>query len=386
MSAARAARAADADLPEPDRLPGAPHPRETQRLYGQGAAEAAFLATRASGRPHHAWLITGPRGVGKATLAWRIARHLLAPPPAQEGGFFGAPAPPATLDIPEDHPVARRLLALSEPRLLLIRRGPNDSGKALSAEIRVDEVRRLRAFCGMSAADGGARVVIIDAADEMNVSAANAALKLLEEPPADTTFLLVCHQPARLLPTIRSRCRTLALSPLGPEDLRAALAQAGAAEAGDQAEALAELSEGSVGAAFELAAQDGPALYAQLLAVLADLPRLDRRRLVAMAASGVRAGADGRLPLYWALCDRMLARLARTGAMGPPAREAAPGEAAILARLAPDAQSARRWAEAQQILGQRVRAGLAVNLDPEGMVLDMWLGIEAAAQGRPVLS
>jgi len=131
------------DLPEPDRAPGAPHPRETLRLFGQARAEADFLASFTTGRLHHSWLITGPRGVGKATLAWRIARFLLSVP---EGDGLFAPAAPASLDTPPDHPVTRRSVALAEPRLFLLRRGPNDKGTALSADIRVDEARKPTRF------------------------------------------------------------------------------------------------------------------------------------------------------------------------------------------------------------------------------------------------
>src|SRR6056297_2960439 len=112
------------DAPEPDRIEGAPHPRETLRLFGQKATEAAFMEAYSADRLHHGWLITGPRGTGKATLAWRIARFLLATPSAQDDGLFGEAMPkPESLDVPADHPVARRLLALSEPALHLVRRG-----------------------------------------------------------------------------------------------------------------------------------------------------------------------------------------------------------------------------------------------------------------------
>ena len=144
------------EIPEPDRAPGAPHPRETGHLFGQSAAEAAFLDAHSGGRLHHAWLITGPKGVGKATLAWRIARFLLADAGSDDGGLFGdAPPAPATLDIAPDHPVARRTRALSEPRLLLIRRGWDDKNKRLRTEITVDEARRIKGFLSLSATDGG---------------------------------------------------------------------------------------------------------------------------------------------------------------------------------------------------------------------------------------
>ncbi len=271
------------ELPEPDRVPGAPHPRETPRLIGQAQAEEGFLDAYRSGRLHHGWLITGPKGVGKATLAWRIARFLLATP-MDEGSMFGAPEPPTTLDIAPDHPVVRRSMQLAEPGLFLLRRGPNDKGDRISADIRVNEVRKLRDFFGLSASDGGRRVVIVDAADEMNTQAANALLKMLEEPPARATLLLVSHQPSRLLPTIRSRCRELRLGPLAPHDLAQALEAAGA-EPGPDAEALGELAAGSVGEAMRLAQLDGLEIYEDIVAMFAGAPRFDRPRAIALAAS-----------------------------------------------------------------------------------------------------
>ncbi len=202
---AAAARMTDPSaLPEPDRVPGFPHPRETLHVVGQDQPMADFVAAARSGRLHHAWLLTGPRGTGKATLAWAMARWLLADSDSDD------------LSVPADHPVARRIAALSEPRLQAVRRPVDPKTARIRAEITVEEIRRLLSFFHLSAAEGGRRVAIIDAADEMNTAAANALLKLLEEPPKDVTLLLIAHQPARLLPTIRSRCRTLRLSPLDP--------------------------------------------------------------------------------------------------------------------------------------------------------------------------
>ncbi len=368
-----------APLPEPDRVEGAPHPRETARLYGQYEAEAAFLAAYNAGRMHHAWLLTGPEGLGKATLAWRIARFLLAEP-ADDGGMFGAPPPPATLDVNPDDPVMRRVTALSEPRLYLLRRGPNDKRTDLMSVISVDEVRRMKSFFTLSAADGGRRVAIIDAADDLNPAAANALLKLLEEPPKDATFLIVAHQPARLLPTIRSRCRALRLAPLSPENMAAALAQAGVAA--DNPAALSALAGGSVGGAIRLAQHDGLALYRSIVALAATLPRLDRPRALALTEAAARRGAEATFDMTVTLIDLFLARLARQGATATPAPEAAPGEAALFARLCPDAASARNWADLAQTLGARVRQGRAVNLDPAALLLDMLLRLETAAGTR----
>ena len=366
----------DDDLPEADRAEGAPHPRNTLQLFGQEAAEAEFLSAFTGGRQHHAWLLTGPRGVGKATLAWRMARFLLADAPA-EAGLFGESPAPTSLDVDAAHPVARRVAALSDPGLLLIRRAWDHDRKRLKSQITVEEVRRLNSFFGLSAAGGGRRVVIVDSADEMNPSAANALLKVLEEPPARANLLLISHQPARLLPTIRSRCRTLRLKPLDPEALNAALAQAGVEV--ENGTALAELAGGSAGEALRLSTLDGPALYGQLVALLGRAPSMDRQKARAFVDTVTQRGAEEKLALAVRLLDLALVRLARTGAGMAPLHPAAQGETDAFAKLALAAPS-RRWAELQQALSARLGHGLAVNVDPASLLLDALLQVNEAAR------
>jgi DNA polymerase III subunit delta' len=370
--------AADPDIPEPDRIEGAPHPRETVQVYGHRAAEAEFLRAFTSGRLHHGWLITGPRGVGKATLAWKLARFLLATP-MEDGGLFGAPPPPTSLDIPADHPVARHMRALAEPRLFLVRRGLNDKETGLSAVIRVDEVRELKNFLNLSAVDGGRRAVIVDCADEMNPNAANAVLKILEEPPKNVTFFLISHQPFRLLPTIRSRCRELRLTPLSPADLADALIQASGETDPEEAAALAELAGGSVGEAFRLTNLDGLPLYGQLMTLLGTLPRLDRARALSIAESAAGKAGEARFDLVVTLIDLFLARLARAAALRQLPIEAAKGEADLITRLSSHPMAAQSWAELAQSLSQRARRGKAVNLDPAALLMDMVLKLEETA-------
>ncbi len=361
--------------PEADRAPGAPHPRETRQLIGQDAAEREFAEACGVGRLHHAWLISGPSGVGKATLAWRIARFLLSSPLTGRG-LFGRSCPPTSLDSDWNAPVARRLLALSEPRLFLLRRPWDESTGRLRREITVDEVRRLRSFFSLSAADGGYRVVIVDTADEMNVNAANALLKLLEEPPENAVMFLVSHQPSQLLPTIRSRCRTLRCRSLEPEEVGAALAQAGV-EGDVNAPGLAALSGGSAGTALRLITLDGLALYSEFVGILSTL--IDRPRALALADSMVGAANAERFELALELVDVFLARLASAGIGAQTTAEAVPGEFDLFTRLCPDERTSRRWAKLHQELGTRARHGRSVNLDPATLLLDIVLKIHEAA-------
>lgn len=368
------------EIAESDRAPGAPHPRKTATLVGQDAAEAAFIDAWTGGRMHHAWLISGARGIGKATLAWRIARFLLATQKETDTGLFGdAPAAPTTLDIDPDHLVAKRMLANSEPRLFLLRRAYEEKTNKFAADIRVDDARRLKSFFSLSAADGGHRVVIVDAADEMNTSAANALLKVLEEPPAQTTLLLISHQPSRLLPTIRSRCRTLRCMPLSPDHITTALAAAGV-ESPENPMAIAQLASGSVGEALRLITLDGLATYAQLVKLLSRAPGIDRPAAIALAERVSGRGKEDVYAQFLDLFDLFLTRAARLGATGNAPPEAAPGEAALLARLSPTPQAACIWAELQQFLGARARHGKAVNLDPSALILDMVLRIDETAR------
>ncbi|NNK15568.1 MAG: DNA polymerase III subunit delta' [Sulfitobacter sp.] len=356
------------DVPQPDRIEGALHPRETPRLIGQDTAQTAFLDAFNAGKLHHAWLLTGPRGVGKATLAWRIARFLLATPD-DDGGMFAAPKP-TTLDIDADHPVARRIASGGEGGLKAITRTMNPDTKRMRKQIVVDDIRALNGFFQMSSTDGGRRVVIIDDADEMNVNAANALLKMLEEPPERATLLLLSHQPSSLLPTIRSRCRTLRLNTLTPAQMAEALEISGVAVTGDPA-ALAALSGGSVGGALRLSLMGGLSIYAELIGLMGTLPRMDRARAIKLAEAAAQRGAEEKLVLLFTLIDLMLSRLARTGATGaPPATEAAPGEAEVMNRLSPSPHQGRKWADLAQEISARAQHGLAVNLDPAALVLD----------------
>jgi DNA polymerase-3 subunit delta' len=272
----------------PDGLPGVPHPREQFSLVGHGEAEAAFLDGWREGRLHHAWLIGGPQGIGKATLAYRVARFLLA---------HKTPGAPVTgLDVSPDHPAARQVAAQSHPDLAIVRRGLRKDGKAYASEILVDHVRRALDLFGSTAGGGGYRVCIVDSADDLNANSANALLKLVEEPPPRSIFLIVSHAPQRVLPTIRSRCRRLQLRPLANSDVAHVVRSLGSPWAEWDAEPLERaigLSEGSPRRTIEMLDEDKQALVAKVDGLLADLPRLDYKRVLTLAETlNRRDGAD----------------------------------------------------------------------------------------------
>lgn len=371
------------DPPEADRAEGAPHPRETTQFYGHGGVEAQVLAALTGDRMHHAWLLTGPQGVGKATLAWRMARFLRSRPTDTNADMFGDIAPvPNSLDDVLDHPLAHRIAALSDPGCLLIRRPWDPEKKRLKAQITVEEVRKLNAFFGLSATDGGHRVVIVDAADEMNPSAANALLKVLEEPPKGAVLILVSHQPARLLPTIRSRCRVVRLAELDQSAMLSALEGAGVEASAPQA--LFELARGSVGAAIRLQNHGGLEIYADIVGVIATAPSMDRPRLAKLVETLAARGAEARLELAVSLLDTALSRLARNAA-GMTMAEACEGEAKVLDRLGQHPRHAQIWAELQQSLSARVAHGRRVNIDPTSLLTDAFLQINEAAD-QPALA
>jgi len=254
-------------------------PRSNNLLQGHEVAEKSLLDAASSGRLHHAWLITGPPGVGKATLAYRFARWLLA-------GASGA-----SLALPDSHPTFRRVAADTHADLLTVELAWDEKRKRQRSEIVVDDVREIARFLHLTPVEGGWRVVIVDGAEALNRNAANALLKVLEEPPARAIILLVCSLPGRLLPTIRSRCRMLRLQPLAPLAMQSfvdnALADLGPAE---RAQLLA-LSEGSPGRALHLAAEEGVALAGLVQQVLADLPSLPIGRAHAIADALGRSDA-----------------------------------------------------------------------------------------------
>jgi DNA polymerase-3 subunit delta' len=262
-----------------------PHPRETMQWFGHPEAEGALLDAYRGLRMPHAWLLGGAAGIGKATLAFRMARFLLAYPDPAAPQVRAA----TSLALPSDHRVARLVAAQGHPDLLVLERRPGDTG-ALRTVITVEDVRRLVPFLGSTAGEAGWRVVIVDSADELNAAGANALLKLLEEPPPRCVFLIVSHAPGRLLATIRSRCRRLLLRPLAPADIAHAVGAALGRDSDDPAVQLAAAAAGgSVAQAIALLGGPLLALRERVIELIGLLPVIDPRALHALGDSLERA-------------------------------------------------------------------------------------------------
>lgn len=289
------------ELPESDRLEGWPHPREARRLIGHAAAEEKLLKA-INGQMPHAWVFGGLKGIGKATLAWRLAKALL-----QRGR---SRAPLETLDSDPMHPAVRRLMAGAQGDVLSLRRPADPKTGKIKNDLTVDEVRKLGEFYARHAGEGGIRIAIVDSADDLNRNAANALLKTLEEPPPDSLLILIAHRPRALLPTIRSRCRMLNLSPLSDDDLAVALANV--APGLEHRATLARMAAGSVGGALELAAHDGPGLDAALRNIAARRGR-DANAVHALANELATAAAAPRFRLF---LDRLQAGFAEGARQG----------------------------------------------------------------------
>jgi DNA polymerase-3 subunit delta' len=332
-----------------------PEPRENPDLLGHEAAEATLLAAARSARLHHAWLLLGPEGIGKATLAFRFARRLLA----------GLPASGDSLALPPDDPVFRRVAAGAHADLLTVERVTNEKTGKLRGEIVAEDARTVPEFLRLTPAEGGWRVVVIDGAEDLNRHAANALLKALEEPPPRALLLLVCAAAGRLLPTIRSRCRRLRLSPLAEAPLDALLARALPDRPGEERARLAALADGSVGRALALAEQDGVAAAGLVARTLRAPLRLTRADAAAVAdALGRENEAFG------AFMDLLRAALAAA------VRAVARGDADAAQNASVQGRALAEWVAVWQALGTLQR-------ETEGLHLDKR---EALAQGFRLLA
>ncbi len=333
---------------------------------------ATFTSAFREGQLAHAWLITGPKGVGKATLAYHMARLALSQGNSQSALFDQHPAP-------IDDTVARQVAANSHPDLLSLEREADPKTNRLRRDIVVGSVRRLNGFLRLKPAAGIWRVVIIDSADEMNRNAANAVLKLVEEPPNTSLILLVSHQPGRLLPTLRSRCRTLPLRPLSDDFVTEVMSRCIDSDmaVGDR-KTLTHLASGSPGRAVALATLDGVDVYREIAGLLATAPAYDTQILHGFADRVSRRGAEQRFELAMELLAGWIAGAIKCVARDDCSAELVPGEADARRRMV-SAGALDQWVELwENTRGLAERAG-HLNLDRKQVVLTAFHGIARLA-------
>ncbi len=338
----------------------ADHPRRAAQCLGHAAAEERFLETYNAGRLHHAWLLTGLKGVGKATFAYRAARFLLADAKDEAGGLFGAAAPPTSLDRSPDDPGVHRVAAGSHADLFTLE--PERPGRPIAAEA----ARGLPSFLQLTAGEGAWRVVIIDAADDLNRTSANILLKQIEEPPRQTVLFLVSHSPGQLLPTIRSRCARLAFQPLLDESVARILAERRPEADSDAIAAAVALAGGAAGRGLALLDGDGAAIVTALGRAL------DGRRGDGLLLAEAFAGQVARAPFHYDLAsETLMAWIA--AASRPPSAPPPPG-------LTPDLERSARisaglgpkpWIDLYAHAQVRFERVKAVNLDPAQTLVDI---------------
>jgi DNA polymerase-3 subunit delta' len=347
---------------------GAPAPRAQTELVGQDAARDILARALASGRLAHGWLLHGPAGIGKATLAYRFARALLAGSGACGPGLTLAP----------DHPVFRQTAQGAHPDLTVIEPERDPKSGRVKAEIPIGAVRAAGTALHATAAMGGWRVVLVDGAERLNRNAANALLKSLEEPPAAAVILLVSSRPAQVAATLRSRCAKLALARLPDACVLEGLARYAAEIDGEKRRALAVLARGSLGRALELADQDWLPLYqrlAQSLASDSDDGLALHELAGALARQAEQRGMDGPLTLLQELLGRIVAT--GCGRLGVPLFATEP---AALERLAAG-RPLDRWATLWDKVRRLAAAVDRLNLDRTQTILHI-LALLAPAAGR----
>jgi DNA polymerase-3 subunit delta' len=353
-------------------MTGPATPLHIRKLIGHDDAWASVSDAWESGRFAHAWLITGPKGIGKASFAFTLAKAILSTPAASNGLFAEAGAgakPKLSRDLDGNSPVLHRIESSAHPDILVVEKGWSDDKQTKRrTEIVIDDVRAVGSFLSMTPAEGGWRVVVVDAVDEMNRNAANALLKNLEEPPKNTVLLLVAHNPGRLLPTIRSRCRRLSLMPLSETEMEEGLTRHLPESSAQRCQNLARLAQGSLGEAISLAEMDGDSMAAEISALLEYWPKLNIPQVLEFA-SKVSADPE-RFRLFSVLLGDWLANTMKRGA-----GVTVPGYGNTFVQSVPLEQ----WFEVWEKVSELFRKTDAVNLDRRQVVISVFHAVVSPA-------
>ncbi|MBM3504706.1 MAG: DNA polymerase III subunit delta' [Alphaproteobacteria bacterium] len=361
---------------EPVREDAAEHPRRTPGLVGHSAAQSLLLRRVADGRLAHAWIFSGPRGIGKATLAYRFARHLLSRRDSgSEVSLFGEPST-QSLEVPAESSVFRLVAQGAHPDLITVERAYDEKAKRLRGEISVDDVRRLTPFFGTTASGEGWRVAIVDSVDDLNRNAANALLKILEEPPERGVLILIAHTRGAVLPTIRSRCATLTMAPLAASEVAAVL-QGHVGDLDPQAMAeVVTLAHGSPGRAIELAQSGGAAVYRDMVGLLGASPKgLDIAAVHELADRASHRGNDEQFRVLSDLLVEWLASMIAAGASGRAFRAIIEGEEGVAEKLW-RSRGLAQWLEVWEKVRDRLVQSEALNLDRKQTLIDVFLSLD----------
>ena len=366
------------DNPLSDKIVGVPHPKLAKKLIGHSTQKLYFLTSYVSDRLPQCWLLAGDKGVGKATFAWMIAKFLLTT--NQEPNDIKVDLNSSNIDsilAPQDGGTLTRIISGSEQRIYVVRKGYNEKRKAFFKNISIDDIRNLQSYCSLSIADGGRRVIIIDTADDLNTNSCNALLKLLEEPPKSTLFLLISHQPNLLLPTLQSRCQKLLFSALSQHDLRAVVATTGREIDPAEEVSLSILSNGSAGVACRLLNSNSLNLYRDILNLASSLPNLNTKKAMQLSHDYFAKDKATEFENFIEMMQQFFSRLCKTGAMRSPISPSVTNdEAKIMTYLCPTLSSANLWAEAAEITLAKLHKGYLLNIDVESLIIDTFINLE----------
>ena len=365
-----------------DKIAGAPHPMLANEIIGHSSQKLSFLSSFASNRLPQCWLLAGDMGIGKASFAWLIAKFLLT-----------TKYQPVDLKIdlnetninsilePQNGSTLNRIISGSEQRVYIVRRGYNEKRKAFFKNISIEDVRKLQSYCSLSIADGGKRIIIIDTADDLNKSSSNALLKLLEEPPKNTIFLLISHQPNLLLPTVKSRCQKLSFSNLNQTDLGAVLTAIGCKIEPSDEVLLSILSKGSAGAACRLINSNCINLYRDILNLASSLPNLNTNKILQLSQNYFAKSKPSEFEMFLEMMQHFFSRLCKTGVMQKSVLPSVTdNEAKIMKSLCPNLKSARLWSEAANISLAKLNKGYLLNIDIESLILEAFIYLEECYQ------
>ncbi|PJB70429.1 MAG: ATP-binding protein [Alphaproteobacteria bacterium CG_4_9_14_3_um_filter_47_13] len=349
-------------------------PRQMVDCLGHEEIEAALKARIKDNTLPHALIFSGLQGIGKSTLAFRLARYLFKQGKdsgqSAEGGLFGTDLPKEeaaqNIFVAPDESVFRQVASGGHPDLLTIERLFDDKKNRYKGTVEVDEIRRITPFLRKTASQGGWRVVIVDDADTMNRSSQNAILKILEEPPSNALLILVCHRLGAMIPTIRSRCRTLTFQPLNRENFGTLIARDHGALSQSDRDVLFHISSGSIGQGIKIAEEGGLEAVSKIMALFYSWPNWQWSQIHMLAEAMGRQGQEESLQAFQDVLLWIVNALLRAKARGEILHSPLDNEATqkMLAHY-----SLRDWIEIAGQLQEHFDTVSAASLDKRHAVL-----------------